>query len=175
MLDTDLVKGNIHVKISDITGPMVAALPPVATDLVDLASYMYCADQATSRGGEKELEYGEKFRRRFRFEMPVRCPETWGDKSVSEQLCKTLGRLPEGRVITDKEHDELVTLTQIAALVFLAKRTHERYVKQGKIPESDFRGGDGKANKWYWKPVRPALSKLSKRNMPERFSGSQII
>ncbi len=72
--------------------------------------------------------------------------------------------------------DELVTLNQVAPLTGKSKRTLERYVQQGRLPGPDIRGGDGKANKWYWRTLRPALSEFaSSKQLPERFPGSQII
>src|ERR1041385_5793553 len=63
---------NVNLRISDITEKMCSGLSDVAADLVEIATYVYCADQATHRGGTKEFEYGERWRRRFRFEVPVR-------------------------------------------------------------------------------------------------------
>ncbi len=71
--------------------------------------------------------------------------------------------------------DELVTLNQAAVLAAMSKRTLERYVTKGDLPEPDFRGGGGKAHKWYWRNLRAALEKLSKRILPERYPGSRII
>jgi predicted DNA-binding transcriptional regulator AlpA len=71
--------------------------------------------------------------------------------------------------------DELVTLSQVAPLTGRAKRTLERYLKDGTLPQPDFRGGEGKSHKWYWKTLRPALSKLCNRVLPPRFPGSRII
>jgi hypothetical protein len=94
-LNTGRTSGNVNLRISDITDKMTAKLPDVAADLVELATYVYCADQATTRGGEKEFEYGQKWRRNFRFEIPVRCPDVWKDPKVGEPLKRTLGFLSD--------------------------------------------------------------------------------
>ncbi len=73
----------------------------------------------------------------------------------------------------ETEIDELRTLSQVAPLTGLTKRTLERHLKE--LPEPDVRGGNGKANKWYWSKIRPPLEKISKRPLPRRFPGSQIM
>jgi len=75
----------------------------------------------------------------------------------------------------ESEIDELVTLSQVAPLTGHTKRTLERYLNDEKLPQPDVRGGDGKANKWYWSTIRPPLQKMSGRLLPERFPGSQIL
>lgn len=94
-LDTDRKRGNVNLRISDINKAVVANMPDVATDLIELATYIYCADQATTRGGAREFEYGQKWRRQFRFEVPVRVPEMWSRPEVIEELKATLGFLSD--------------------------------------------------------------------------------
>lgn len=94
-LDAGRKNGNVNLRISDITDKMTAKLPDVAADLVELATYVYCADQATRRGGDTEFEYGQKWRRKFRFEIPVRQPDFWRDGKVNDPLTRTLGFLSD--------------------------------------------------------------------------------
>lgn len=70
-------------------------LEAVTTDLVHLAAYVYVADQMISRGGENEVEYGQKFVRHLRFEVPVRQIEQW--QSVADDLARLLGFLTDDR------------------------------------------------------------------------------
>jgi len=86
---------NVTLRISDITERMVASLPPIAADLVELATYVYCADQATRRGGTADVDYGESWRRHFNFVIPVRVPDVWCSPAVSEALRTTLGFLSD--------------------------------------------------------------------------------
>jgi hypothetical protein len=76
---------------------------------------------------------------------------------------------------TTTDIDDLVTLSQVAPLTGLTKRTLERYLSRQELPEPDFRGGDGKSHKWHWKNLRPALEKIAQKNLPERFPGSRIV
>jgi DNA-binding response OmpR family regulator/7-cyano-7-deazaguanine synthase in queuosine biosynthesis len=82
---------DVHLHIEHLSRKLSAALPPVAVDLVELAAYVYTADQAVTRGGTKEFEYGQKWRRRFRFEVPVRALEVWQRASVRQMLSSVLG------------------------------------------------------------------------------------
>jgi hypothetical protein len=70
---------------------------------------------------------------------------------------------------------ELVTLDQVAPLTGLSKRSLERYLSKGALPEPDARGGNGRANKWQWHNIRPALAKIAKKSLPEVFPGSRFI
>ena len=67
--------------------------------------------------------------------------------------------------------DDIVTLGQAAALVHNSKRTLERW----KLPAPDFPGGDGKAHRWRWATLRPALEQKTKLVLPHRFPGSHLI
>src|SRR5690606_37425708 len=93
--DADPKHGNVNLRISDITDKMAASLPKVAADLIEVATYIYCADQAIGRGGPAEFEYGEKWRRSFRFEIPVRCPQVWTSSPVIDVLKRTLSFLSD--------------------------------------------------------------------------------
>lgn len=86
---------SVTLKISDISSKMVANIPPVLVDLLEIASYVYCADQATTRGKNDADDHGAKWRRRFRFHIPVREPEVWSSDSVLTALCDTLGFLSD--------------------------------------------------------------------------------
>lgn len=70
---------------------------------------------------------------------------------------------------------QLVTLSDVLPLTGFSQRTLERRIKDGKLPPPEFPGGHGRANKWFWHKLRPALQIVSRRNLPVRFLGSQII
>ena len=88
-------KEHVHLKIEHITRKMAAQLPAAAIDLVEIAAYVYSADQVVTRGGTKEFEYGQKWRRNFRFEIPVRCPELWNHPEIQQRLAEVLGFLSD--------------------------------------------------------------------------------
>jgi len=82
--------GNVNLRISDITRRLTANLTDLEIDLLEIATYIYCADQAVTRGGLKRIDYGRSWYRTFRFEIPVRQPDFWSSDEVQEDLCRTL-------------------------------------------------------------------------------------
>lgn len=94
-LDTTPGTGNVHLQIRDITDRMVSRLPEVAEDLIELASYVYAADQASERGDLSRFDYGREWRRRFHFEVPVRRPDVWSDPRIMDELVRTLSFLSD--------------------------------------------------------------------------------
>jgi hypothetical protein len=83
-------EGDVKLKIADITNRLASELPDVLTDLVEVASYVYCADQALTRGGDGVVAFGRNWRRRFSFHIPVRVPEVWSSEPVLTVLRDTL-------------------------------------------------------------------------------------
>jgi hypothetical protein len=45
---------NVMLKLEDISKRLVRNVPDLLIDLIEIASYVYCADQATSRGGDAQ-------------------------------------------------------------------------------------------------------------------------
>ena len=88
-------KQHVHLDIESIPRALVANLPDVAVDMVEMAAYVYAADQLCRRGGEREFEYGQKWRRHFRFEVPVRDLDRWTDPTTRNALTDTLGFLSD--------------------------------------------------------------------------------
>jgi 7-cyano-7-deazaguanine synthase in queuosine biosynthesis len=86
-------RDEVHVVIDHITRKTCSSLPSVAADLIELAAYVYAADQAVTRGGNATFDYGDTWRRHFRFEVPVRCPEIWTRPEVATTLVETLSFL----------------------------------------------------------------------------------
>ena len=86
---------NVRLQISDISGRLLANVPDVLADLLEVASYVYAADSAISRGGEIDAQMGRGWRRKFRFEIPVRLPGLWSSDPVLSALVETLGFLSD--------------------------------------------------------------------------------
>ena len=85
----------VNLTLGDISTRMVQDVPPVLVDLLELAVYVYCADQFKGRGGDTMPDLGKKWRRAFRFQVPVRCPEVWTRSDVQDLLIETLGFLSD--------------------------------------------------------------------------------
>lgn len=77
---------DVHLRLSQFSDAMRAGLSPVAADLLELAAYVYVADQAVRRGGTKSFDYGDRWHRDFRFRVPVRCPAVWNRPEVRDAL-----------------------------------------------------------------------------------------
>jgi hypothetical protein len=93
----ELGKGEkqLHLRLHHITRRLASQIPAVAVDLLEIATYVYAADQMVSRGGLKEFEYGTKWRRQFRLEIPVRLPDKWNDPKMISLLEQTIGFLSD--------------------------------------------------------------------------------
>jgi len=89
----------VALKINDISRPMMANVPPAFLDLVEIATYVYCADQAVTRGGDGVENLGADWRRRLFFRIPVRALDLWASDAVREALTSTLGFLSEDEYI----------------------------------------------------------------------------
>jgi len=88
-------KANVELKIEDIHAPLGRNIPPVFHDLVEIATYVYVADQATRRGKKDVDTFGGSWRRAFEFHIPVRVPDLWNGAEVKRVLCATLGFLSD--------------------------------------------------------------------------------
>ena len=94
-LDLHGRSSNVRLQISDISRRLLAKVPDVLADLLEVASYVYAADSAISRGGKTDTQMGRRWRRKFRFEIPVRRPDIWSSDPVLSALVETLGFLSD--------------------------------------------------------------------------------
>ncbi len=81
---------DVHLHLHDLTKSMSENPSDVATDLLEIAAFVYAADQAVRRGGKSEFEYGSKWRRHFWIELPVRQPQFWADEKIQGPLREVL-------------------------------------------------------------------------------------
>jgi hypothetical protein len=86
---------NITLTLEDISKRLVQSVPDLLIDLIEIAAYVYCADQAISRGGERLSGMGASWRREFRFVIPVRDPDHWSRELTREPLCAALSFLSD--------------------------------------------------------------------------------
>jgi hypothetical protein len=82
---------NVHLRITDISRRLLTNVPDVLIDLLEVASYIYAADAAVSRGGKTDAQMGASWRRRFRIVIPVRQPDLWSSETVLAALTEMLG------------------------------------------------------------------------------------
>jgi hypothetical protein len=86
---------DIELKMEDLHKRLYKAVPAEFEDLLEIAAYVYCADQATSRGGKNVDGFGDAWRRHFVFTVPVRKPAFWNRADVLKVLRETLEFLSE--------------------------------------------------------------------------------
>lgn len=92
---------NVQLAIHDIQDKMLQEISEPFADLLEVATYIYCADQAVTRGGEGVQNFGEDWRRKLFFRIPVRCPDLWKRSDLLESLRSTLGFLSEDEYMFD--------------------------------------------------------------------------
>lgn len=85
--------GRLNVRIEDLTSRLQSNLTDLELDLIEIAAYVYGADQASTRGGTVRIDYGNAWYRDFRFEIPVRKPDFWSSNEVIDDLTRTLNDL----------------------------------------------------------------------------------
>lgn len=93
VLDVAGPNPNVHLKIGDLSAAMVQNIPDVLTDLLEVAAYVFAADQAAGRGGARDT--GKRWRRSFRFYVPVRLPDLWSRQEITEALVDALSFLSD--------------------------------------------------------------------------------
>jgi len=81
---------NVRLEIADISRKLVANIPDVLSDLLEVACYVYAADSAIRRGGKSDAQMGSRWRRNFRFAIPVRRPDLWSSGPTMAALVETL-------------------------------------------------------------------------------------
>ncbi|MBY0457881.1 MAG: hypothetical protein K2V38_11125, partial [Gemmataceae bacterium] len=80
---------NVNFKLEHLRRSLWALIPPVLRDLLDVAVYVYAADQAVTRGNGGRLiggEVGAGWRRALRVRVPVRQPDLWNTPAVRGAL-----------------------------------------------------------------------------------------
>jgi hypothetical protein len=96
----------IHLKSDDLACPVSTDIPTTFADLIEIATYVYVADQAVTRGGDGVDNAGADWRRKLLFTIPVRNLAFWRRTEVMTALVETLSFLSE-----DEYHFEFVDLT----------------------------------------------------------------
>jgi 7-cyano-7-deazaguanine synthase in queuosine biosynthesis len=110
----------VSLRIGHIRKSLVAGLPDVALDLIEIAAFVYAIDSSVSRGGLMDQQMGAKWHRRFHVSLPVRNLALWSEPKLKTALEETLMFLSGDRFVFDFVQSE----TEAA--------TPERYFDFGK-------------------------------------------
>jgi len=102
-------RGNITLRIEDVHSKLFSSVPSRFHDLLEIATYVYSADQVIRRGADDVDTFGDGWRRDLHFVVPVRDPDFWSSAQVQDTLCSTLGFLSDDQyrfdfVKLDQEH-----------------------------------------------------------------------
>ena len=100
----------ITLRIEDIHKKMSKDVPDSFQDLLEIATYVYSADQAIPRGADNVDSFGHGWRRNLHFIIPVRNPDFWNGEEIQQALCSTLGFLSD-----DSYHFVFTKLTEAQA------------------------------------------------------------
>lgn len=86
---------NVTLKVADLTKNLIANIPDAFLDLIEIATYVYVADQAVKRGTNKLDDMSPLWRRKLIFDVPVRELDLWSSDAIRMELQKTLGFLSD--------------------------------------------------------------------------------
>ncbi len=64
---------HVYLQIDDISRTLGTNIPHQMIDLIEIATFVYVADQYFPRGGHGVEDMGANWRRSLHFEIPVRC------------------------------------------------------------------------------------------------------
>ena len=81
---------NVYLKAWNVSERLAQNLSAVSLDLLEIAAYIYSADQSVSRGGSTFPKDGRNWYRQFELSIPVRHPKIWNREQVSEKLTELL-------------------------------------------------------------------------------------
>ena len=85
----------ITLEINDIRTQMYKEVPARFHDLLDIATYVFAADQSIERGAKDVETFGGNWRRRLHFVVPVSDVGFWRSNEVKQCLQATLGFLSD--------------------------------------------------------------------------------
>ncbi|MCL2646856.1 MAG: 7-cyano-7-deazaguanine synthase [Phycisphaerales bacterium] len=88
-------ENKITLRIEDIRVSMYKEVPDRFHDLLDIATYVFAADQSIKRGQSDVETFGSYWRRHFHFVVPVGDVDFWSSEKVSQCLRDTLGFLSD--------------------------------------------------------------------------------
>jgi len=105
---------NVFIELYNITNRLNNNISPRMRDLLEIASYIYCGDIATSRGSHWTNKSSiESWQRELKYVIPVRDYDFWTQSSVIFQLRETLNFLTndiydfEFRKLNISDHDQM--------------------------------------------------------------------
>ncbi len=104
--DDSVVRLNLHGKnpnvfllTHDLSKRLASRISSIFTDLLEIAAYVYSADQSFTRGGSTSPGIGGNWRRSFAFHLPVRNPGFWSSSEIYPALIDALEFLSDDNYV----------------------------------------------------------------------------
>src|SRR4051812_1232249 len=82
-------KPDVRLVIQEVRQALYREVEPAFLDLLDIATFVYCADQAVGRGGlglRAGQPVGDGWRRTLFFRIAVRNPALWTSRPILDEL-----------------------------------------------------------------------------------------
>ncbi|MCK6619733.1 MAG: 7-cyano-7-deazaguanine synthase [Calditrichaceae bacterium] len=96
-LDTTKVdQQTVKLRVEDISRALIKDVPDTLVDLLEIAAYVYCGDQAVSRGSDIIRAVDTKWYPTLHFVIPVRQADFWSNRELVDLLSRTLNFLYGG-------------------------------------------------------------------------------
>lgn len=87
----------VTLRIGDFRESLYKEIPSRFHDLLEIATYVYCADQEVIRGQYDVETFGSNWRRHFHFVIPVRDVDFWTSQEIYSLLAGLLGFLSDDK------------------------------------------------------------------------------
>lgn len=87
----------VTLEIDDFRRSLFREIPDRLHDLLEIAAYVYCADQEVVRGQRDTETFGSNWRRHFHFVIPVCDVAFWQKAETISYLAQTLGFLSDDK------------------------------------------------------------------------------
>jgi 7-cyano-7-deazaguanine synthase in queuosine biosynthesis len=100
---------NFRLGSDKIEAAALHPLDPATQDFIEVAAAVFYADGEIPRGGATRPGMGANWRRKLRFEIPVRCPDLWTRPDIGAKLTETV------RFLTDDDVEFVFSAGEEAA------------------------------------------------------------
>ncbi|CAN0415851.1 unnamed protein product, partial [Phaeothamnion confervicola] len=86
---------NVRLQVENLRNRLLQVEPDTLTDLLEIAAYVFRADNSIPRESRKDGLMGAEWRRTFRMVVAVREPSRWTKPTVKNALAQTLDFLSD--------------------------------------------------------------------------------
>ncbi|MBL1208251.1 7-cyano-7-deazaguanine synthase [Geminocystis sp. GBBB08] len=135
-LNTQGLDPNVNVRLENLTKIFLKNLSPRIIDLIEIASLVFAADCAISRGRSGLSSGQESWDRDFQFIIAVREPNFWNQEQVKQKLIRVLNFLSD-----DKYIFQFQQLTNEPKQLYLELNEQEKWTTQNIDRVLMFSGG----------------------------------